>query len=700
VVAESLVEVELVFQRRREYRLEPYADGFALSGWVDGESGQFRHWPLGVGWIGTTGDNEVRTVSANGCRDGVVELPDRGRVEESDGDVRVRMRWPQEVAARMHRDGSAVRYAVELTSAPPARWVRLAPADAWLGVSEGGEFCRVVCTGELAEQRRVKVRLEGVRYAASLMAGRLLQVEVEPAGVDGWGEDTAWEERESLEAARGSDWLVLGPGGRFQTLEVYGIDEGEPMALDRAAEQVAVVEGWQSWPADVRATRWRDGDLSVVGVSFGDGDPDRWWRLGAEVWVGTTAGGEITRLVFTDVEESAGAPLDDDDDTDVEPGELPGRSRLVDQAASARFVIYGVVGELGTPGGFSTGRGGVPTALDLRFGDDAGDGWVTVTSSREPDLELARSNAASELVPPGEPPDDHARAAIEAYFERERERRERVEAGVLAQPWTPVVITVDGASVEFRHSSYGERWAAISRIDQTTITIVGHGRLPGDVTLVTVTDLAPHVEYGRRRERERIERRLAEHGMSWEQYRPPRSPQDKARRAAVGAVVDGLTNAVHRNAGAPELASLFTERVVEGWGGRDRYQQLLWLHTMLRPITGTGSSGDYPRFRDDGSADMRISLNHAAPSAGGGHSFVIMGASTRRASTDEPEPEPEPNREAIRRGEQHQVTLHLIPHDEGWMIDTDLLDILIDRLGSIDEVVRPLSHQAGSASAD
>ena len=69
-------------------------------------------------------------------------------------------------------------------------------------------------------------------------------------------------------------------------------------------------------------------------------------------------------------------------------------------------------------------------------------------------------------------------------------------------------------------------------------------------------------------------------------------------------------------------------------------------------------------------------------------------------STDEPEPEPEPDREAIRRGEQHHVTLHLILNGERWMIDTDLLDLLIDRLGSIDEVVRPLSDQAGSASME
>jgi hypothetical protein len=693
VVTESLVEVELVFERRVDYRLQPYTDGFVLSGWVDGESGQFRHWPLGVGWIGTTGDNEVRDVSANGCTLGVVELPDRFQVDEAETDVRVRMRWPKEVTARMHRDGSAARYAVELTSAPATRWVRLAPADAWLGVSESGELCRVVCAGELAEQRRVEVRLEGVRYAASLMADRLLQVEVEPAGVDGWGEDAVGSERESLEAARGRDWLVLGPGGRFQTLEVYGVEEAEPIVVDRAAEHVAAVEGWQSWPADVRATRWRDGDRSVVGVRFGDGDPDRWSRLGAALWVGMTTDGEITRLVFTDVEESAGAP-EHDDDTDLEPGELPGRARLVEQAASARLVIYGLVGQLGTQSGFSTGRGGVPSALSMRFGDDADDGWVSVTSSREPDLDLARSNAASDLVPPGEPPDDHARSAIEAYFAQKRERNERVEAEVLAQPWTPVVITVDGVPIEFRHTSYAERWAAISRIDQTTITIVSDGRSPGEVALATISDLAPHVEYAQQRHREHIEHQLAEHGISGEQYRPTRTPQDKSRRAAVRAVVDELTNALHRNAGAPELASLFTERVVEPWGGRDRYQQFLWLHTMLRPVTGTGSTGDYPRFRDDGSADMRISLTHAAPSARGSHGFVILSA-TQRGSTGEPEPEPEPDREAIRRGEQHHVTLHLIPDHEQWMIDTDLLDVLIDRLGSIDEVVRPLSVQTG-----
>ena len=222
-----------------------------------------------------------------------------------------------------------------------------------------------------------------------------------------------------------------------------------------------------------------------------------------------------------------------------------------------------------------------------------------------------------------------ARWASVAGAAQEQERHECVEAEILAQPWTPVTITVDGVPVEFRHTSYGERWAAISRIDQTTITIVCHGRSSGEVTLATVTDLAPHVEYAQRREREHIEQRLAEHGISWEQYRPTRSPADKARRAAVRRVVDDLTNALHRNAGAPDLASLFTEGVIGRWGDRDRYQQLLWLHTMLRPITGAGSTGDYPQFRDDGSADMRISLNHAAPSARGSDSFVILRATGR-----------------------------------------------------------------------
>ncbi len=97
---------------------------------------------------------------------------------------------------------------------------------------------------------------------------------------------------------------------------------------------------------------------------------------------------------------------------------------------------------------------------------------------------------------------------------------------------------------------------------------------------------------------------------------------------------------------------------------------------------------------------MRISLTHAAPSASGSHSFVILSATAQRGSTDDPEPEPQPDREAIRRGAQHHITLHLVPDGERWMIDTDLLDVLIDRLGSIDQVVRPLSDQAGSVSAD
>jgi len=44
-------------------------------------------------------------------------------------------------------------------------------------------------------------------------------------------------------------------------------------------------------------------------------------------------------------------------------------------------------------------------------------------------------------------------------------------------------------------------------------------------------------------------------------------------------------------------------------------------------------------------------------------------------------------------GEQHYITFHLALDGDAWRIDTDLLEILIERLGTIAEVVRPLSQQ-------
>ena len=150
--------------------------------------------------------------------------------------------------------------------------------------------------------------------------------------------------------------------------------------------------------------------------------------------------------------------------------------------------------------------------------------------------------------------------------------------------------------------------------------------------------------------------------------------------------MDGLD----RTAGAPEPGDAFTPRIVDAWGGRERYQQLLCLHTMLRPFSGHGTSGGYPRFNDDGTAEMRVSIHHAAPTGEGGRSSAFVITSARVGGADEPEPD----LAVIRRGEQHHITFHLVPHAGSWMIDTDLLAILIERLGAIDEVVRPLSQQA------
>ncbi len=60
-----------------------------------------------------------------------------------------------------------------------------------------------------------------------------------------------------------------------------------------------------------------------------------------------------------------------------------------------------------------------------------------------------------------------------------------------------------------------------------------------------------------------------------------------------------------------------------------------------------------------------------------------------------PKPEPPPDPAAIRRGEGHEIAFRIVEEGGGWRIDTDLLRILVERLGSLEEVVRPLSEQVG-----
>jgi len=74
-VSETLVEVALVFSRDRAWALQAYSDGFDLNGWIDGESGHFRHWPLGSAWIATTDANALQQVGAHDCAAGAVSLP-------------------------------------------------------------------------------------------------------------------------------------------------------------------------------------------------------------------------------------------------------------------------------------------------------------------------------------------------------------------------------------------------------------------------------------------------------------------------------------------------------------------------------------------------------------------------------------------------------------------------------------------------
>jgi hypothetical protein len=65
-----------------------------------------------------------------------------------------------------------------------------------------------------------------------------------------------------------------------------------------------------------------------------------------------------------------------------------------------------------------------------------------------------------------------------------------------------------------------------------------------------------------------------------------------------------------------------------------------------------------------------------------------------RSSTEE-EPEPSIDRSAIRAGEEHYITLRVVPEGETWLLDTDFLEILIDRVGTIAEIARPWSEQTG-----
>jgi hypothetical protein len=690
---ESLVEVVLTVTGRRAFTVRAYTDGFHLQGMTSGESGWFRHWQLdpGIGGLEVNEENEVTGVRVWGCETDVVLRPADVIGEPSGGDVAFRMNWPTRCTSRIGGDDAVIRYQVCWSDATPAQWRELRPGQLWLGLSADDSIVSLIVEKTRPVPIRVPVTLSAGRWVAQLQADRFLSVQRASVSSE---EEPGVVCEESIESARGNAWVGRAAADVLEKLDVDDVEEGEAISPNPEAAVVSEASFWQRWPVDVRATRWRTGDRTMVAVRFGGTPSERWVRLGeAAVWAGSSLEGELRHLVFGDVEVPPEGfdPGDHAADLD-DPSDPASLARLVETARSIRFAVYGLVGELGSPGGFGSSRG-IPSELSITFGDpEQRDRWLAVTSSRETDTQLARLGVASELVPYDESAPDWSwsREQWQAHAEQEHDRRRAIEEKILAQDWVTVALPVDGDAVEFRSIQWEDRWAAVGHAGDTMITIIAQGYSWQDVALNSIDDLTPYAEHERLRIRERMQRMMTPEALGMIAERRSASPEQREARVAIRAVIDDLMSSIHRNAGAPEMASLFTDRVSEKWGGRERYQRLLLLHTMLRPISGHGSSGDYPKLQEDGSALMRISLHHAAPPAGRGNASV--GFALVSSSSDD-QPEPVVDLAAIRAGEQHYITFHLVPDGDAWRIDTDLLEILIERLGTIAEVVRPLSQQ-------
>jgi hypothetical protein len=648
---EALIDAVLVLDHGRTFRLTPLADGFRLEGGIDGESGWFRYWPLepSVGAISTTDGNVVERVWVRGCRPGRVAWPASTAPSGSDMDFELHLRWPAACAARIDDAGEAIRYEVRLSDADPARWAPVPGAAAFVALAADGALTRIVAEASRVALTWHPVLVRAGGYVAHLQAGRLLSL-VREAWLEPTEDDVPLA---ALESAHGNAWLERWADDSLASLTVEDVAAGEAIEVPGDAPAVDELNLWQRWPAAVQATCWQVAGRTVVAVRFGAAGPERWARLGEDdVWAGSSSDGELRTLVLGDVEEPP-ARLD-------RPGFFrdSGATFLGDDilatAGSIRFEIYGLAGAVGTPVGFGSTHG-VPSTFAITFGDaDSGGPWLTVSSARGAGRRSARRDALSRLAADdAEVSDDHAE-------------------------WEAIEIPVDGDPAAFDLSRLGDGWVAVGRVARTTITIVSHGYPPDEVALEVVRDLAPHVEQGR-----------AQFGA------PAQNPSEedsaaseRARAAAALGALDDLLDAIDRNAGAPAIGSVFTERVVETWGGRDRYERLLWLHTMLRPVSGW--SGGAPTLGEDGFVTMCISLRHGVPGIGGG--AVSMSVNPTRGA---PKPEPPPDPAAIRRGEGHEIAFRIVEEGGGWRIDTDLLRILVERLGSLEEVVRPLSEQVG-----
>jgi hypothetical protein len=103
---------------------------------------------------------------------------------------------------------------------------------------------------------------------------------------------------------------------------------------------------------------------------------------------------------------------------------------------------------------------------------------------------------------------------------------------------------------------------------------------------------------------------------------------------------------------------------------------------MLRPIRSFSASHEASQRRDDGSVLVTFSVEHGTGTDSG---WTSLGPH----DPDGTEPDPA----AVRAGAPHTLAMRLVREDGAWLIDTDLLALLEGRLGTVDELVRPLSEQ-------
>ena len=103
---------------------------------------------------------------------------------------------------------------------------------------------------------------------------------------------------------------------------------------------------------------------------------------------------------------------------------------------------------------------------------------------------------------------------------------------------------------------------------------------------------------------------------------------------------------------------------------------------MLRPSRAGRAAPRRCSTRDDGSVAVALAVNHAAPNGDGW---------TRFGPSDDDAPEPDPPRSGP--APPHTIELRLVREDGAWKLDTDLLALLEQRLGTVDELVGPLSGQ-------